>query len=556
MKLETQIQRLGTIAARWSDDVIAGTTGAIAGIPQAMGFALIAGISPIYGLYAAIAPTIVGSLVSGTALMTIAPTNALAVVVGSTLLRVDGTGQIERVFVLALLVGIFQIAFGLLRLGHLTRFVSNAVMTGFITGAALLIILGQLSHLTGYADTVKGAALPKFWDWLTHLRSGDERTMIVGVIALVLITILHHTRFRSVATLIVIVLSSIFVGLAGWDSVTAVGDTATIPSHLPAPHLPDVSYAADMLSAALALAVLASVQSAGLATALPDSDFHAPSGNRDLLAQGIANVAGSAFQGMPSGGSISRTAVNINAGARTRLSNVLAGVLIGIIVLGLGSLIEQIVMTALAAHLIAAAGRMIDLQRIRMAWTVNLSGRLSMATTCLATLVLPLEYSIYLGVVLSLALYVYNSASNIKIVRLVPNGGHQFREESVPQTLPSGEPVILSVSGNLYFAAVYKLRAQLPEPGDAQRPVVILRLRDNAYLGSTGIRLLEVYAAQLEARQGKLLLAGIGPQIEAELRRTGSLDRLGRDNLFPAGNTIFAGTENALAYACAWLQIA
>ncbi|MCD4686126.1 MAG: SulP family inorganic anion transporter [Anaerolineae bacterium] len=540
-------------AKTFSVDLIAGMTGAVAGTPQAMGFAIIAGINPIYGLYTAMVSTIIGAVFCRTPMMTVGPTNALALVVGSTLLRFDDASQSERLFTLTLLAGVFQLVFGLLRLGSLTRFISNAVMTGFISGVALLVILGQLRNFTGYRSTVRGGPLPKFWDWLTHIDQGDGRTVLVGGAAVVLILLLNRTRWRSTSTLAAIVLASGFVALAGWDSVPTVRDTVSIPSGLPDLHLPQLQYAPELLSPALALAVLASVQSAGLASVLPSPDFHAPSGNRDLAGQGLANIAGGLWRGMPAGGSLSRTVVNMNAGAQSRMANVWAGVLIGVVVIGLGHMIEQIVMTALAAQLITAAARVIDPRRVRVAWRVNRSAQVTMGTTFLATLILPLEYSIYIGVGLSLVLYVYNSASSIKIVRLVPDGGHQFHEADVPETLPSGVPVILSVSGNLYFAAVYKLRAQLPEPGDAQRPVVILRLRNNAYLGSTGIRLLEAYAAQLEARQGKLLLVGIGPQIEAELRRTGSLDRIGRDNLFPANSTIFAGTEKALAYARVWL---
>ncbi|MBN2305573.1 MAG: SulP family inorganic anion transporter [Anaerolineae bacterium] len=539
---------------RLLDDLIAGATGAVAGIPQSMGYAIIAGINPVYGLHTAIVSTIIAALTCHTSRMTVAPTNALALVVGSTLSGFEEASQIERLFMLTLLVGVFQLGFGLLGLGTLTRFVSNAVMTGFLMGAALLIILGQLPNLTGYHSAFSKKALPKFWTWLRHIDQSDTRTVIVGCTAIALIVIINRTRFRNMATLVAIVLTSIFVAAAGWDSVAVVRDTSPIPSRLPQIEIPDLRYAGDLALAALAIAVLGSVQSAGLAIAMPAASPEGlPNINRDLISQGLANIGGGVLQSMPAGGTLSRTAVNLNAGARTRLSNVFAGLLIAVVLLSISPAIEQIVMVGLAAQLITAALRVIDLRRAKMIWQVNSSGRFLMLVTFFSTLVLPLQYSIYIGVSLSLVLYAYTSAMQIKVVRLVPETGHQFHEKPVPEHLPDGEPVILSVSGHLYFAATNRLRELLPSPNNTQRPVVILRLRDHAYLGSSGIHLLEWYAQQLEAHQGKLILAGVNPTIENELRRAGTLERLGHETLFRANTVIFDATQQALAYGHEWL---
>lgn len=135
---------------QWRDDLLAGLTGAVAGAPQAMGFALIAGIEPTYGLYTAVVSTIIGAFFGQSSFMTIGSTNALALVVATTLVNFEGAAQTERLFVLTGLTGIFYLIFGIFRLGFLLRFVSNAVMTGFVTGAGLLIIFGQVRYLTGY----------------------------------------------------------------------------------------------------------------------------------------------------------------------------------------------------------------------------------------------------------------------------------------------------------------------------------------------------------------------------------------------------------------------
>lgn len=534
-------------------DILAGATGAVAGAPQAMGFAIIAGVSPIYGLYTAVVATIVGALTTSSTFMTVAPTNALALVVGSVLVNYTGEAQIERLFTLTLLVGLFQLAFGVLRLGRMTRFVSNAVMTGFITGAGTQIILGQLRHLTGYEGTVTGTNLVKFWDWLTHLNHSHVQTTIIGVSAVIIIATLHHTRFKSMATLIAILVTTIFVIGAGWQDVALVRDTGAIPSSLPGLVVPNLDHVPELFFSALALAVLASVQGAALSQNVTESDGTIADPTRDMIGQGLASIASGFFQGMPSGGSLSRTAVNVSAGARTRLANIFAGVLVGAILLALGPMIEQITLAALAGHLVVAAVSLIKLDNLQMVWRVNWTGRLSMVITFLATLFLPLEYSIYLGIGLSLILYVYTSASNIRVVRLVPDGGGHFREAPVPDSLPETEPVILSIAGNLYFAAVQRLEEMLPAPNGSQNAIVILRLRDNQYLGSTGIKFLERYAHQLEVGGGMLLLAGIGSRVQDELTRTGALGRLGSEHVFFANDVLLSATAAALAHADAWL---
>lgn len=534
-------------------DLLAGLTGAVAGAPQAMGFALIAGISPIYGLYTAVIATIVAALTGASTYMTVGPTNALALVVGSTLLNYDTAMHLDVLIVLTLLVGVFQLLFGLLHLGTMTRFVSDAVMTGFITGAGLLIILGQLDHLTGY-ETQGNSVIGRFSDWLFHLSLLHPQTLVTGLVAMVIIYTLHHTRFRGIATLVAIVLTSIGVAVLGWDEVALVRDMAAIPHGLPDLIVPNFDLMSALLIPALAMAVLASVQSAAITQTVTEPDGSIPSMNRDFAGQGLANIFGAFFQGMPAGGSLSRTAVNVSAGAKTRLANVFAGVFVALILLALGMFIERVTLAALAAHLIVAAVSLLRPERMRVVWNVSISARIAMTTTFVSTLVLPLEYSIYLGIFFSLALYIWTSSQNIAVVRLVPIEDNRYQEVGLPSRLPDGEPVIIAVYGHLYFAAVRRLEYLLPPPHDTQRPVVILRLRHNFYLGSTGIRALRRYAALLRQSGGKLILAGIGETVHEQLRRTGALQDFGTDNIFYADEIVFSATERAVQSAQHWLQ--
>lgn len=535
-------------------DILAGLTGAIAGAPQAMGFALVAGVSPLYGLYAAIVPAFVGALLSRSVFMTIAPTNILMLLVGVALAPYGTSNPPLVLFTLTFLVGIWQLIFGIFRLGKLTEFVSNAVILGFVTGVAVLIMLGQLNHLTGYETHIQGNTLTKAVDWFTHLSQSHPQTTIIGVLVIIIIYGLHHTRLKYVATLVAVLITGLIVTIFNWTDVAVVRDLSPIPSGLPRLVLPDLNYVISLLPVTLSIAVLASIQSAAIINNMRDIEGNDPSMSWEFTAQGIANIVGGLFQTLPVSGSLSRTAVNLSAGAKTRLANLLAAVFIAILLGVAGSVLEAITLAALAGHLIVAATTMIDYSAIRMVWRVRPAGRFAMIITFLATLLLPLEYSIFVGIILSSALYLFTSAQNITVMRLIPEENHRYRVVKAPEKLSCEEPVILSVSGNLYFAAVPRLEELLPDVAECERPVVILRLRDNVYLGSTGIKMLERYARRIRKKGGKFILTGVGSEIRIQLERTGALDRLGQENIFYAEDVIFSATEKALAYAYSWLQ--
>ncbi|MCC7208747.1 MAG: SulP family inorganic anion transporter [Anaerolineae bacterium] len=532
-----------------SRDVIAGLTGAVAGAPQAMAFAILAGVSPVYGLYAAFAPTIIGALFSNSGLMTIAPTNVLMLLVANALAGFGNPDPPFPLFTLTLMVGLIQLAFGALRLGALSRFVSNAVIVGFISGAGVLIILGQLHHITGYSLTSSGNALERSARWLALIPATQIAPLLVGLTTMGVIVGLRRTRYKLIATLIGIGAASILASLLQSPSIALVRDLSHIPSQLPSLVLPNLEYAPALFSSAFALAVLASIQSAALAESIHQPGQRTPDFSRDLLAQGIANAVGGFFQCLPASGSLSRTAVSISAGARTRLANLLAGAFIGGILLLFAGLIEHIPLAALAGQLIVAATSLIDWPAIRGVWRISLSSRAAMLITFGCTLVLPLEYSIYIGISLTLGIYLLQSLERLHAVRLEPLESGDFRETPLPVTLVPGEPVIISVSGHLYFAAAKRLEELLPAPEGIRQPIVILRMRDNAFLGSTGVRIMQHYAERLQAQGGQLILSGVGAPVYAELQHAGLVAPAGQIQVFAADDVIFSATRKALVYA-------
>lgn len=536
------------------NDLTAGLTGAIAGAPQAMAFAIVAGINPIYGLYTAIITTIVSSLFGSSTFMTTGPTNALAVVVGSTLAPFAESGDlVSRLITLTFLVGVIQTAMGLLRLGDLTRYVSTAVMVGFITGASMLVLLGQLRHLTGMPAGVAATILGATGELLTHLDDLHLPTFLIGVVTIGLIVLLHHTRVAPFATLIAIVLTGTAVVVLGWDDVELVGDQSTVSGQLPDFTLPESNLMGEMLPAALAIGLLGLVQTAALAQSIKEPDDRIPDASREFIGQGLGNLVGAFFQNMPAGGSLSRTAVNLRSGARTRWANIWSGVFVAIIMLLFGGLVERIALATLAGQLVVAAAMLISPARISFIWRASWPSRWAMVVTFVSTFLLPLQYSVYVGVFLSLVLYVHQS-SHVRVVQLEPVGINTFRVAPIPARLPDARPIILSIQGNLFFAAMRNLQEELPAPNGAKHPVVILRLRGDTLLAGTGASMLVAYAERLRAQGGKLILCGVEEPVVKTLARTGALHRIGQENVFLASDLLLMSTQTAFDYARSWLE--
>lgn len=551
--MHIQPSRLQSFRRNIFTDLLAGASGAAAGAPLSMGFAIIAGVSPIYGLYTTIVATIVGALATSSVFLTVSPTNALVLVVGSTLSAYVDDDPLGHLFTLTVMVGVVQLLLGLLRAGHLFRFVSNAVMTGFVSGAGLLIIVGQLHAFAGLGSRGTGSAWMRIADWLQRLPQIHPQTLFIGLLSIALILALKRTRLKYLAMLTSLLICSGLAQLAGWDQVLLTGDLMAVPAGMPQLVLPVPAYVPELALAAVAIALLASLQSAGLTRMIPQPDGSSASVHGDLTGQGLANIAGGLFQGLASGGSLSRTAINISAGARSRMANVFAGLFIAAILIAFGPIIESLPLAALAGQLIVAATSLIRLDALGMAWRVNLAARGALLATLCATLVFPLEYSVYIGIAISLMFYAWSSARSLQVRRLVTTANGAFREEALPSRLPDHKPLVVSVAGNLYFAAVPLLEERLPQPdANSQRPVVVLRLRDNIFLGSTGIRFLKEYARKLEAAGGRLLLAGVSHDMHRQLERTGETAQL--EPLFLADEVIFASTRRALAWAESWLQ--
>ncbi len=547
---------LGSLRPKGKDvraDVLAGLPGAISSVPDGMATALLVGVNPAYGLYASFAGKVGGGLTTSTKLMVVTTTTAASLAAGSALSDVAPEGRDRALILLTILTGAVMIVAGLLRLGRYIRFVSRSVMLGFLTGIAVNIIMGQLAGLVG-SPTEGGVAAQKAAYVVTHPSGIITASAVVGAAALAVMFLLSRTRLGLFASLIAVVLPTIAVALLGLDQVQTVADVGVIPSGFPPlrlPHPGDLTVG--VLTGSFAIAAIALVQGAGVAEAAPNSDGSPPNTNGDFVGQGVANIAAGFFHGTPVGGSVSSTALNLAAGARSRWASIFGGLWMLVILVAFSQLVALVPMPTLAAVLIFAGVMSIRPREIAVVWRTSHTGRIALIVTFLSTLALPVAAAVGVGVVVSLVLQLNKELNDLRIVRLDRRSDGQFIEQPMPRVLPDAEPVVLDVYGSLLYAGSRTLGARLPDPRLTHRPVVILRLRGRLSLGSTFFGVVAHYADLLEAAGGRLYLSGVQTDMVHRFKHSQFDDVKGKITIYRATEVLGASTMAAVRDARRWL---
>jgi SulP family sulfate permease len=532
-------------------DIVAGLPGAIGSVPDGMAAAVLVGVNPVQGLYAGFAGPIAGGLSSSTRLMVITTTSAASLAAGSALKSVPAGQRPEALLLLVLMAGLALVAAGLAGAGRYTRFVSYSVMIGFLTGISVNIVCGQIADLTG-ATAQGDFPLAKAVNVLTHPGRIDLASLLTGLGALAILLVLARTRLAVVSALIALAIPTIIVVLAGADSVARVGDSGAIPRGIPLPHLPDLSlFSFSLVTGALAVAAIVLVQGAGVAEAAPNEDGTASDANRDIIAQGVGNLASGFFRGLPVGGSVGQTALNVSAGGRTRWAAIWSGIWMLVILALFSGLVAKVAMPTLGAILIFAAVGSLRPAEIATIWRTGLTSRVAVITTFAATLFLPVAAAVGIGVALSLLLQLNTEAMDLTVVELVPRDGDQFEERPAPATLTSHHVTVLDVYGSLLYAGSRTLQAHLPDPAGTEAPAVVLRLRGRTSLGATFIKVASDYADRLADVGGRLYLSGLQPSLTERLHRTGTID--GPMRAFEATPIVGESTHEAYLDAESWL---
>ncbi len=523
-------------------DISAGITVGILLIPQGMAYAMIAGLPPVFGLYASLVPQFIYALMGTSRQLAVGPVamDSLLVASGLGALALSGIDEyISMAIFLALFMGVIQLVLGLLRMGFLVNFLSRPVISGFTSAAAIIIGLSQLKHLLGIEIQGSNRVHILLKNTYNMLSETNWVALGMGVAAIILLKSLKKVKGRFPGALMVVVLGILivyFLGLEG-QGVKIVG---TVPGGLPELILPRVQPAriAELLPIALTLALIAFMEAISVAKAVEErhADYQVNS-NQELIALGVSNIMGSFFQSYPTTGGFSRTAVNDEAGARTGMASIISALVVGLTLLFLTPLFYFLPNAILAAIIMVAVFGLIDLKYPLELLKNRKDEFFLLVGTFLITLMAGIREGILLGVLVSLLLLVYRiSKPHIAVLGRIRGTQYFKNVDRFSEDIEVFNNIlILRFDGQLYFGNKdyfkQELNKSIIQKGDSLR-YVILNAEAITYADSSAVQLLKRLVDDLQAKDITLMVAGaIGP-LRDILYSSGLINQLGKEQLF------------------------
>jgi SulP family sulfate permease len=550
--------------ASFRDDLMAGITGAIVVLPQGVAFATIAGMPPEYGLYAGMVPAVIAALFGSSWHLVSGPTTAASIVLFSALSVYAEPGSQQYValaLTLTFMVGVIQLVMGVARLGTLVNFISHSVVIGFTAGAAILIATKQFKNFFGL-EIARGAHVHETVMAVIH-QAGQINPYIVAVGLTTMFTGIIVKRFLPrvpymIAAMVIGSLVSVALNYFLGQAQTGITTVGALPRSLPPLSAPDVSLSAikDLAPAALAATLFALTEAVSIARSLSARSGQHLDGNQEFIGQGLSNLAGSFFSGYVATGSFNRSGLNYQAGAKTPLAAVFAGTLLMVIMVLVAPLAAYLPNAAMAGILFLVAWGLIDFHHIHKIIQTSRSETAILVTTFLATLFLELEFAIFLGVMLSLVLYLMRT-SRPRVLPRVPDPSTPGRKFITDSSLPECPQLkIVRVDGSLFFGAVNHVQERLRDY-EAQHPE-----QKHLAITAAGINFIDVAGAEFlaqEARRrrdmgGGLYLIRVKEGVCEPVKRGDYLGDLGEENIFQsktaAIDSIFQRLDKDICRRC------
>ena len=522
-------------------DFFAGLTGAIIVLPQSVAFATIAGMPPEYGLYAAMVVPIIAALFGSSFHLISGPTTAISIVVFAAVSKYAAPGSEEFValaLTLTFLAGVYQLVFGLAKFGLLVNFVSHNVVIGFTAGAALLIASSQIPYILGI-HIPRGEGFINTWiDLYSGVGEFNIYLLIVGLGTLVSAIIIKLIRPKFPYLLI-----GMFVGgfLAFYlssftDSIETVG---VMPAYFPPLSSPNFSLNSlkSLAPEAFAIALLGLIEASSIGRSIATKSNQRINPSQEFIGQGASNIVGSFFSGYASSGSFTRTGVNFESGARTPLSAILAALFLMVIVLLVGPLISYLPYAAMAGIILIVAYNLIDFQSIKKTFTYSKSESVIFTATFLSTLLFELEFAIYLGVLLSLMLFIAKtSAPEVHTLAFGSPPGEDIRKlQSIRKTplVQCPQLKIIRIDMSIYFGSINHIQKQISQIVDNQRIYHILIVASGVnFIDLAGIEGLLIEHRRLKALNGDLYLVDVKSSTYEFMEKVNFVNEIGRENFF------------------------
>ncbi|MEQ1856553.1 MAG: SulP family inorganic anion transporter [Longimicrobiales bacterium] len=513
-------------------DVLAGIVVGIVALPLAIAFGIASGVRPEQGLYTAIVAGLVISVFSGSRVQIGGPTGAFVVLVFSIVQEFGYDG----LAVATLLAGALLIAMGWARLGAVIRFIPYPVTVGFTTGIALVIAVGQIPDALGLQlAEAEVDFLPRMIAYFEARSSLDPVALALTAATIGVLVAWPRVSRRLPGPLVALVLATVATHAFGLDLETIQSRFGGVPSTLPEFRLPVVDLATVplLLQPALAIALLAGIESLLSAVVADGMTGRRHRANAELVAQGLANLASPLFGGIPATGAIARTATNVKNGGRTPVAGIVHALTLLVILTTIGRWVALVPMAALAGILLVVAYNMSELRMFRGLLRGPRSDVLVLVSTFALTVLVDLVMALEVGVVMAALLFM-RRMSEVSTVRSITDqftdeerAGFAFEDADV--VLPEGTEVF-EVAGSFFFGSAQRFSEVLSEMRSKPR-LVILRLRDVLALDSTGLYALEQVHTRLRHRGTHLILSGVHAQPMDVLVRSGAYERIGVDNV-------------------------
>ena len=525
--------------ADFKGDLWAGITVGIMLIPQGMAYAMIAGLPPIYGLYASFIPQIIYAVFGTSRQLSVAPVAMISLLIGAGISEFAAQGSdayIRLAILLAMIVGILQLLLGLFRMGFLVNFLSQPVISGYTSSAAIIIGLSQLKHMLGVDMSSSNLIHEIFKESVLHIRDTHLFTVVIGLVGIVLITVLRKINKSLPGPLIVVVLGVIGVSVfnLGEAGIKIVGD---VPSGLPKFSFPAITWneIADLLPLALLISLVGFMESISISKAIQvKRKTYRVSSNKELIGLGMANTFGSLFGSFPVSGGFSRTAVNDQSGANTNVSSWISAVIVGLTLLFFTSLFYNLPKAILASIIMVAVFGLIDFKTALWLFRTNKKDFSMLLVTFLSTLIFGVQVGILTGVVLSLGLVIHRSVyPHLAELGKLPDSNYYRNLSRFPEAHDRVDALVFRFDAELYFANINYFREQLEqmiERKGQNLKVIILNAQSIYALDSSAAKGLEEIVDDCHERGIDFFMTEVIGPVRDMLYKTGLFDKIGEDH--------------------------
>jgi SulP family sulfate permease len=527
--------------AALSGDLSAGLTVGVMLIPQGIAYAMIAGLPPIYGLYTAMTPQVIYAIFGTSRQLSVGPTamDSLIVAAGITSIATVGPDNyIAAAIMLAFLMGLMQLAFGVFKLGFLVNFLSKPVISGFTSAAAIIIGLNQLKHIFGIEIPRSNQAHFLLYDAGIAINSTNLITLCLGIGTILTIIILKKYLKKIPAALTAVILGILIVKFFHLDlyGVTIIRD---IPTGLPTPSIPDFTqnYFKDLLPLALTLSLIAFMEAISQAKAIEDkhNDYKVDA-NQELIALGLSNIVGSIFKSYPSTGGFSRTAVNDQSGAKTGMSFIIAAGVVALTLLFLTPLFYYLPKAVLGGIIIVAVVGLINIKYPLKLWKYKKDDLIMLLGTFAVTLTIGIKEGIIVGVILSLGFLIFRSTRpHIAECARIEGTDYFKNVERFENAKGRKDVLILRFDGQLYFANTNYFKDQLNDMIAKKGPtlkLVILNAEAINHMDSSAVHMLDKTIKDLCKKEIFFAVAGaIGP-VRDLIFNSGLAETIGKELMF------------------------